>query len=140
MTLKIFASNTSSLQPLPYSSNGVSAGFPSPAEDIMEAALDLNRELVDHPASTFYARVSGCSMTDAGIDDGDLLIIDKSVEPYTGCVAVCYLDGEFTLKRVQLEKDYALLIPANPNYKPIKVTADNEFIIWGVLRYSIKKF
>ncbi|MEG1649179.1 MAG: translesion error-prone DNA polymerase V autoproteolytic subunit [Rikenellaceae bacterium] len=138
--LNFFGCDNTSDIPLPFTDNGISAGFPSPAEDLLEHSLDLNKELIKNPASTFYARVSGCSMTDAGIDDGDLLIIDKLVEPFNGCVAVCYIDGEFTLKRVEFEKDYILLVPKNANYKPIKVTKDNDFMIWGVVRYSIKKF
>lgn len=129
---------TTSLE-LPLSESGVSAGFPSPADDYIDISLDLNRELIRNPAATFFARVSGVSMQDEGINDGDLLVIDKSVEPYSGCLAVACLDGEFTLKRVRFEEDCAWLIPANEDYKPIKVTADNDFMIWGVVRYVIKK-
>lgn len=124
---------------LPLAISGVSAGFPSPADDFMDMKLDLNRELIKNPASTFYARVSGVSMIDEGIDDGDLLVIDKSVEPYDGCLAVAYIDGEFTIKRFRDKGDHALLVPANKNYKPIRVTPDNDFMIWGVVRYVIKK-
>ena len=124
---------------LPLSENRVAAGFPSPAEDFGGMSLDLNRELIKNPASTFYARVSGLSMVDEGINDGDLLVIDKSIEPYHHCLAVCYIDGEFTLKRFEKHKDYGLLIPANKEFKPIKVTADNDFCIWGVVTYIIKK-
>lgn len=138
--LNLFGSDNASEIPLPFAGSGISAGFPLPAEEMMESSLDLNKELIKNPASTFYARVSGCSMIDVGIDDGDLLVIDKLVEPYNGCIAVCYIDGEFTLKKVKFEKDYTLLEPQNSNYKPIKVTADNDFMIWGVVRYSIKKF
>lgn len=138
-TLKIYSSETEKEIELPLSANGVSAGFPSPADDFMDLKLDLNRELVKNPASTFYARVSGVSMIDEGINDGDLLVIDKSVEPYSGCLAVAYIDGEFTLKRFEDNGDHALLIPANKNYKPIRVDADNDFMIWGVVRYVIKK-
>ena len=78
-------------------------------------------------------------MIDEGINDGDLLVIDKSVEPYDGCLAVAYIDGEFTLKRFENHGDHALLVPANKNYKPITITSDNDFMIWGVVRYVIKK-
>ena len=124
---------------LPLSDERVAAGFPSPAEDYASLSLDLNRELIKNPASTFYARVSGLSMVDEGINDGDLLVIDKSVEPYDGCLAVCYIDGEFTLKRFERHYGYGLLIPANKDFKPIKVTAENDFCIWGVVTYLIKK-
>lgn len=137
--LDLIKADTSTTVELPLSSSGVSAGFPSPADDFIDLSLDLNRELIKDPAATFFARVKGVSMIDEGIDDGDLLIIDKSVEPYSGCLAVSYLDGEFTLKRVTLEKDCAWLVPANKDYKPIKVTADNDFMIWGIVRYIIKK-
>lgn len=138
-TLQIFTPDTDSETELPLSEAGVSAGFPSPADDFMSLKLDLNRELIKNPASTFYARVSGESMIDDGINNGDLLVIDKSVEPYHGCLAVCYIDGEFTLKRFENHGDHALLVPANKKYKPIKVTADNDFMVWGVVRYVIKK-
>ncbi|MFI3315391.1 MAG: translesion error-prone DNA polymerase V autoproteolytic subunit [Rikenellaceae bacterium] len=124
---------------IPYSEDGVSAGIPFGIEESCDDALDLNKELIKNKASTFFARVKGCSMIGAGIDDGDLVIIDKLVEPYDNCIAVCYIDGEFTMKRVKFEKEYMLLVAENPNYKPIKVTADNDFTIWGVVRYSIKK-
>lgn len=117
----------------------VRAGFPSPAEDYSTTKLDLNRELIKNPASTFYARVSGLSMVDEGINEGDLLVIDKSIEPYDGCLAVCYIDGEFTLKRFEKHSSYALLVPANRDFKPIKVTEDNDFCIWGIVTYLIKK-
>ena len=124
---------------LPLSENRVSAGFPSPTEHYSSLKLDLNKELIKNPAATFYARVKGISMIDEGIDDGDLIVIDKSIEPYTGCLAVCYIDGEFTLKRFEKHEDYGLLIPANKDYSPIKVTDNNDFIIWGIVTYVIKK-
>lgn len=124
---------------LPYSEGGVRAGFPSPAEDFIPRHIDLNRELIKHPASTFYARVCGESMTGAGIGDGDLLVIDRAVEPYDMCVAVCFLDGEFTLKYVKTGPDGLTLLPANPSFRPIKVFPEDQFTLWGVVRYVIKK-
>lgn len=123
----------------PLSDSRVAAGFPSPAEDYASMRLDLNRELIKNPASTFYARVSGLSMVEEGINDGDLLVIDKSIEPYDGCLAVCYIDGDFTLKRFEKHKDFGLLVPSNKDFKPIKVTADNDFCIWGVVTYLVKR-
>ena len=117
----------------------VHAGFPSPAEDFMDVALDLNKELVRNPSSTFFARVKGDSMIDDGVNDGDMLIIDKAAEPVDGCLAVCFVDGEFTLKRYLNKGDYAILMPANKAYKPIRVDADNQFAIWGVVKYLVKK-
>ena len=117
----------------------VNAGFPSPAENHMENTMDLNKALVKNPSSTFYARVKGESMINDGVDDGDLLVIDRSVEPYENCLAVCFLDGEFTLKKVRLDGDDLLLVPANEKFKPIRVKKDNDFYVWGVVRYLIKR-
>ncbi len=139
LIISLYRPDTEQPMEVPCSDMGVSAGFPSPADDFMPRSLDLNRELVRHPASTFYARVNGDSMTGDGIDDGDLLVIDKAVEPYDGCIAVCFLDGEFTLKRVRIDAHGVTLVPANPKYRPIPVAPDNRFIVWGVVRYVIKK-
>lgn len=119
----------------------VKAGFPSPAEDVGEK-LDLIQLLVRHKASTFFFRVSGVSMVDAGLDEGDIIIVDRSLSPYNGCKAVCYLDGEYTVKAVEIADKTVRLLPANQNnatYQPIEVTADNQFAIWGVVTYVIKK-
>lgn len=137
--IEIFNPEDNGSMEIPYSDNRVSAGFPSPAEHTSTIKLDLNKELIKNPASTFYARVKGVSMIDDGIDDGDLLVIDKSIEPYNGCLAVCYIDGEFTVKRFEKHSGYCMLIPANKDYTPIKITSENEFIIWGVVTYVIKK-
>jgi DNA polymerase V len=94
--------------------------------------------LIKHPSATYYGRVKGESMKNAGINDGDLLIIDRSLEPLDGKIAVCYIDGEFTIKRIKLEKDFCWLMPENEAYKPIKVTPDNEFLIWGIVIHVIK--
>lgn len=118
--------------------NTICAGFPSPAQDYVESGIDLNRELVKNPAATFFGRVKGDSMTGAGIEDGDLIVIDKSLEASEGDIAVCFLDGEFTLKRIHIEKDVLWLMPENPKYKKIRVTADQHFMVWGIVTYSIK--
>lgn len=120
-------------------SEGIKAGFPSPAEDFQNTTLNITQEIVKNPASTFYARVSGSSMIDDGISDGDILVVDKSVQPYEGCIAICFVDGEFTLKHVEIKPDCIMLVPANKAFKPIKVTPDEDFVIWGVVRYVIKK-
>nr|DAE72334.1 MAG TPA: DNA polymerase V subunit UmuD [Caudoviricetes sp.] len=137
--IEIHKIDISSSLPLPYADEGVRAGFPSPAQDYLEQAIDLNKELIKHPASTFYGRVVGDSMRDEGIEEGDILIIDKSLELLDGDLAVCFIDGEFTVKRVRLEPDVAWLVPSNPNYPLIKVTKENEFIVWGIVTYTIKK-
>lgn len=123
---------------LPLVDNGISAGFPSPADDFLDINIDLNKHLIKNPSSTFYGRVKGNSMIDAGIDDGDLLVIDKSIEPKNNKIAVCFIDGEFTVKRIVIEKEVIWLLAENKNYKPIKVTKDNDFIIWGTVINVIK--
>lgn len=117
----------------------IHAGFPSPEDDFHGPSLDISHLLVKNPASTFFARVAGDSMIGDGIEDGDILVIDKSVAIYDKCIAVCFIDGEFTVKRVEIHPDYALLVPSNPKYPAIKVTEENKFIIWGVVHYVIKK-
>ena len=132
--------DTSTNREVPVAGGAVEAGFPSPADDFLDAPLDLNREFVQNPASTFFVRVSGESMAGDGIGDGDLLIVDKSLPPHDGCIAVCYVDGEFTVKRVKLERGCAWLMPSNPKYRPIRVDADNEFLVWGIVRHVVKSF
>lgn len=124
---------------LPLAQQGISAGFPSPADDFLDLSIDLNKELIKHPYATFYGRVSGDSMVGAGLDDGDLLVIDKSLEPRDGKIAVCFVDGEFTVKRIRIAADAIWLMPENDKYKPLKVTEDNEFVIWGMVTSVIKK-
>ena len=121
------------------SNEGVSAGFPSPADDFKELRISIDKEVVKNETATFYARVSGESMQGAGLDDGDLLVIDRSLEPEDNKIAICFIDGEFTVKRLKVEKDCVYLMPENSKYQPIKVTEDNELIIWGVVTYVVKK-
>lgn len=117
---------------------GISAGFPSPADDFKEIRISLDSELVRNKDATFYARVSGESMIEAGIDDGDLLVIDRSLSPENGKIAICLVDGEFTVKRMKKEKRKFYLIPENKNYNRIEINEENEFIIWGIVTYVIK--
>ena len=119
----------------------VKAGFPSPAEEIREK-LDLVKLLVRHSASTFFFQVDGVSMVDAGMDEGDILIVDRALDPYNGCKAVCFVDGEYTVKRVEIQADGVRLLPANENcskYKPIEIHDGNRFMVWGVVTWIIKK-
>ena len=118
---------------------GISAGFPSPADDFKEIRISLDKELVKNQESTFYARVSGDSMVGAGLDDGDLVVIDRALSPENGKIAVCFIDGEFTVKRIKKEKDKLYLIPENKKYTRIEIKEENELIIWGVVEYVIKK-
>jgi DNA polymerase V len=118
---------------------GISAGFPSPAEDFKQQRLSLDKELIKNKEATFFARVSGQSMIGAGLDDNDLLVIDRSLEPSNNKIAVCFLDGEFTVKRLKVDRDEVWLQPENPNYPIIKITSENNFIIWGIVTNVIKK-
>jgi DNA polymerase V len=126
----------------PFVSGGIKAGFPSPAQDYMDDTMDLNSYLVRHPAATFYGKVKGDSMKDAGIDEGDILIIDKSLNPQSGDIIIAYLDGEFTMKFLDAshrDEGYIMLVPANDKYRPIRVDATDNFTVWGVVAWTIKK-
>lgn len=124
---------------LEFVSEGISAGFPSPADDFKNKRISLDEELINDVNTTYYARVSGESMIDAGLDNNDLLVIDKSIPAKDGKIAVCYVDGEFTVKRLKITKECIYLMPANEKYKPIKVTKDKQLLIWGIVTYVIKK-
>jgi len=123
---------------MPLSSCGISAGFPSPAEDHLEDIIDLNQQLIRNKEATFFGRAEGDSMIGAGIGNGDLLVIDKSLRPKNDNIAVCFLDGEFTVKRIKIEKDIIWLVAENEKYQPIKVTSENDFVIWGIVTHCIK--
>ena len=118
---------------------GISAGFPSPADDFKEIRISLDKELVKNKDATFYARVDGDSMSGAGLEDGDLLVIDRSLNPENGRVAVCLIDGDFTVKRIKKEKNKLFLVPENKKYKKLEIKEENELIIWGIVEYVIKK-
>lgn len=117
----------------------VKAGFPSPANDFVGEKIDLNKYLIKNIPSTFIAIVDGLSMIGAEIDEGDLLVIDKSLPPIDGKIAVCVVDGDFTVKRISVKKDHWLLMPENENFEPIKVDKNNDFVIWGMVTAIIKK-
>jgi len=116
----------------------VKAGFPSPAGDFMNEIIDLNKYVTLHPSATYYARANGESM-EGDINDGDLLVIDKGITPTNGKIAICFIDGEFTIKRIKIEDEGIWLIPTNELFKPILVTESNDFRIWGIVTYVIKK-
>jgi DNA polymerase V len=148
MTLKLHSCNkidiysalSDTSMELPVVSEGISAGFPSPALDFVDLTIDLNKHLIKHPSATFYGRVKGESLKNAGISDGDLLVIDRSLEPQHGKIAVCYIDGEFTAKRIHVEKNQLWLMPENENYKAIKIEQENDFLVWGIVTHVIKSF
>ena len=137
-SIHFFLPDFDNLTELPFIEAGIKAGFPSPAADFDEAKISLDNVLVKNREATFYAKASGTSMIGAGIDDGDIMVIDRSLEPLNNKIAVCFIDGEFTVKRIQIEKDFIYLMPENKNYQPIKVTDENELIIWGIVTYVIK--
>lgn len=117
----------------------IQAGFPSPAQGAFADTVDLNHELINNPAATFCARVIGDSMVDSGILEGDMLIIDRSLEPHDGDIVVCFIDGDFTVKRIMVSNSGISLVPANRKFPVIKVPKESHFIIWGVVSHIIKK-
>ncbi|MGE0079383.1 MAG: LexA family protein [Bacteroidales bacterium] len=117
----------------------VTAGFPSPAGDYIDNELNLKTLLIKNESSTFFVQVTGNSMQDANIFDGDILVVDKSLNPSKDSILVCFIDGEFTVKRVsKVGKDF-FLIPANKEFNPIKIEEGSDFRLWGVVTYVIHK-
>lgn len=123
---------------LPFVSQGISCGFPSPAEG-MEEEFDLLMHIIKDKNTTFFARVRGDSMSGIGMNDGDIVVVDKSLEPENNKVAVCFVDGEFTIKRIVLKDSKFFLVAENEKYQPIEITEDNNFVIWGIVTNIIKK-
>ena len=122
---------------------GIRAGFPSPAQDYLHDSLDFNRDLIRNPEATFYGRVEGDSMIEAGICDGDIAVIDRSVEAQNGDVVVAYINEEFTIKYLDLThraEGYIELRPANSRFRPIRIDADDEFEVWGVVVWTIRNW
>lgn len=138
-SLTFFSPKTSKSEGAIFFDTGISAGFPSPADDFKETRISLDEELIQNKEATFFAKVSGQSMIGAGLDDNDLLVIDRSIEPTNNKIAVCFLDGEFTVKRLRVEGENVWLKPENPNYPIIKITAENNFVIWGIVTNVIKR-
>ena len=129
----VFAPDLSTRYALPIFLGRLPAGFPSPADDYLEGKLDLNRHLIKHPAATFFVRVTGDSMIGAGIHSGDLLVVDRSLEPADKNVVVAVLDGELTVKRLSKQNGILRLLPENRNYQPIEITPQQTIEIWGVV-------
>ena len=141
--LEIFIGGFKTPLPLQYADLGVKAGFPSPAQDYIDRTLDFNKELIAHPAATFYAKVMGDSMIEAGISDGDIVVIDRAIDARQNDIVIAYINGEFTMKYLDLserKQNRIWLRPGNPNYQPIEVTADEDFKVWGVVIKVIKNF
>jgi len=125
--------------PLPLFLSSIAAGFPSPADDYLDDALDLNQLLVTHPAATFFVRVQGESMAEANIHSGDVLVVDRSAEPKDRSIVVAVINGEFTVKRIKKKGKKILLLPENPSFPPIEVDEMADFQVWGVVTYVIHK-
>ena len=137
----LYIADLSSTLSLPYADQGTPCGFPSPAQDYVDKSLDLNRELIDHPAATYYVKVIGQSMIGAGINDGDIAVVDISLDARAGDIVVAFLDGEHTIKYYcpsHLYPGVLWLKPANKNYNPIRVTPSNNFRVFGVVTKVIK--
>ncbi len=125
---------------LPLFSTPVSAGFPSPAESHIDRKIDLNEELIKHPAATFFVRVEGDSMEGAGILSGDILVVDRSIQAKDGKIIVAVVNGEFAVKRIKKIKKKYFLIPENKKYSPIEITKEMDFSIWGIVLHAIHSF
>lgn len=137
--MNIFQACVGESQPLPFFTASISAGFPSPADDYIENYLDLNQLIVKHPSATFFVRVEGNSMCGAGISSGDILVVDRSLEPAHGKIVVAFINGEFTVKRILFEGCHISLSPENESYPTIKVKPDSQFQVWGIVTYVIHK-
>ncbi len=138
-SLEFFTISIDSKKEIPLIDTMVSAGFPSPADDYLDLPIDLNDYLVENSAATFYIRVSGNSMKDEGIDDEDLLVVDRSKIPKNNDVIIGVLNGEFTVKKIQKTKTKLFMVAANKNYEKIEITEEMDFSVWGVVTYVIHK-
>jgi DNA polymerase V len=134
---EIFTADASTEFELPLAEVSVQAGFPSPAEDYIEDRIDLNEHLIDHPAATYFVRVAGTSMVGAGIHDGDILVVDRALEPVDGKVVVASLDGNLSVKRLKKSDDTVYLMAENDEYEDIEITPHNDFQVWGVVTYVV---
>lgn len=137
--IEFFIPSFENSRELPFITSGIKAGFPSPAADFDETRISLDKALVKNPDTTFYAKANGQSMKGAGIDDGDIMVIDRSIEPRNNKIAVCLIDGEFTVKRIKKTKEELFLMPENIDFQPVKVAEENQLVIWGIVTYVIKK-
>ena len=124
---------------IPFAGEPVRAGFPSPADDFIDRTIDLNKELVEHPSATFFIKVAGDSMIGANIFEGDILIVDRALEPSAGDIVIAVVYGEFTLKRLIFDNGKVILRSENPDYESIEIDRDTDFYVWGVVRTVIRK-
>lgn len=137
---ELFLPEATSAKELPLFVPTISAGFPSPAEDFIDKKLDLNEYLIRNQPATFLVRVHGNSMENAGILNGDILVIDRSLEPADGRIVIGVINGEFTVKRILKKSGKFFMQPENENFKPLEITPEMDFKIWGIVTFAIHKF
>ena len=137
--LEVFSIDQETSLDIPFFDNQVPAGFPSPAQDYIDLDLDLHNYLVKNPSSTFCVRVTGESMRDAGINSGDIMLVDRSLDPKNRSIVLAVVDNEFTVKRVNVSEEGLFLMPENADFSPIKITSEMNFQVWGVVTYIIHK-
>ena len=137
--LEVFSIDQETILDITFFDNQVPAGFPSPAQDYIDLDLDLHNYLVKNPSSTFCVRVTGESMRDAGINSGDIMLVDRSLDPKNRSIVLAVVDNEFTVKRVNVSEEGLFLMPENADFNPIKITSEMNFQVWGVVTYIIHK-
>lgn len=137
--LAFYALDNSKLNEIPMFGDAVPAGAPSPAQDYLDMDLNLHDFLVQNPADTFCVRAIGDSMIDANIQSGDVMVVDKALEPSNNDIVLAVLDGDFTVKHIRKSEGELYLMPANENYQPIKITEGVDFKVWGVVTFIIQK-
>jgi DNA polymerase V len=134
---EIFGFEKRTKQEIPLFLANIKAGFPSPADDYVDMKLDLNEFIVKHPAATFFVRVEGESMINAGIFSGDILVVDRALEPADKKIVIAHINGELTVKRIRMNGNEIFLVPENPEFEPIKVGREDGLGIWGVVTYVL---
>ena len=140
--LEFYKGDFSGTLPLQYADSGIFCGFPSPAQDYMDRTLNFNEDIIQHPSATFYAKALGDSMVEAGIEEGDILVIDRALDPRDGDIVIAFVNGEFTVKYLDIsKKDRGIvrLVPGNKRYKPIVMHDGDQLIVWGVVSNIIKR-
>lgn len=138
--LIIYAGTFETAMELLFYTAGIHAEFPSPALEFKEVTIDIIKHLIKHPTSAFYALAKDDSMKGCGINAGDILIIDRNLDIADDKIAVCYLDGIFTLKRIRKTKTEIWLVPENGEFQPVQVTEENTFLVWGIIQHTIKSY
>ena len=137
--LQFYSIEDINLNSVPLYGDTVPAGFPSPADDYLDMDLNLHDYLVQHPAATFCVRAVGDSMVDAGIHSSDVMVVDRALKPKNNDIVLAVINGEFTVKRIKKNENELYLMPANENYRPVKITQEMNFQVWGVVTFIIHK-